>query len=194
MSWLTRCVAIALAICLAGQFAWGHTFPPVHTVVIQVEGCEIAMLVGYRPASGEATDTLLARIAAEPKSHQLEAAKAALAREALAPFSVTVDGKPLSATSLQAKIGIDPGGTRPMVVVLVTYAIPAGGTLAVSSREPRTTRISWTDRASQRVDLDHAPGQGKWFTSVASFLLSLTPPTGVSACANSNTSDSSHSR
>src|SRR6185436_284795 len=107
---LTRCVAIALAICLAGQTAWGHTFPPVRTVVIQVEGCEIAVLVGYRPASGEATDTLLARIAAEPKSHQLEAAKAAIAREALAPLTFTLDGKPLVETSLHAKIGVDPGG------------------------------------------------------------------------------------
>jgi len=180
---LTRCVAIALAICLAGQPAWGHTFPPVRTVVVQVEGCEVAVLVGYRPASGEATDTLLARIAAEPKAHQLEAAKVAMAREALGPLSFTLDGKPLSPTSLRAKIGVDPGGTRPMVVVLVTYAIPAGGTLAVSSREARTTRISWTDRSNGRVDLDHAPGQAKWFTGVASFLLSLTAPPGVSACA-----------
>jgi hypothetical protein len=192
VTWLTRCVAIALAICLAGQPSWGHTFPPVRTVVLQVEGCEIAVLVGYRRASGEATDTLLARIAAEPKSHQLEAAKTAMAREALGPLSFTLDGKTLSPTSLSAKIGVDPGGTRPMVVVLVTYAIPAGGTLAVSSKEPRTTRISWTDRASQRVDLDHAPGQARWFTGVASFLLKLTGPPGVSACAatSSRSSDS----
>jgi hypothetical protein len=183
VTWLTRCVAIALAICLAGQPSWGHSFPPVRTVVLQVEGCEIAVLVGYRPASGEATDTLLARIAAEPKSHQLEAAKAAMAREALGPVSVTLDGKTLSPTSLRAKIGVDPGGTRPMVVVLVTYAIPTAGTLSISSREPRTTRISWTDRASQRVDLEDAPGQAKWFTGVASFLLKLTGPPGASACA-----------
>ena len=44
MTWLTRCVAIALAICLAGQPSWGHTFPPVRKVVLQVEGCEIAVL------------------------------------------------------------------------------------------------------------------------------------------------------
>ena len=192
MTSLTRCVAIALAICLAGHSAWGHTFPPVRTVVVQVEGCEIAVLVGYRPASGEATDTLLARIASEPKAHQLDAAKAAMAREALAPLGFTVDGKPLVATSVRAKIGVDPGGTRPMVVVLLTFSIPAGGTLAVSSHEPRTTRISWTDRASHRVDLDHAPGQTKWFSGVASFLLSLSAPTGVSACAaTAKSSDSS---
>jgi hypothetical protein len=195
VTWLTRCVAIALAISLAGQSAWGHTFPPVRTVVLQVEGCEIAVLVGYRPASGEATDTLLARIAAEPRSHQLEAAKSVMAREALGPLSFTLDGKTLSPTSLRAKIGVDPGGTRPMVVVLVTYAIPAGGSLSVSSREPRSTRISWTDRSSQRVELDHNPGQAKWFTGVASFLLKLTGPPGASACAaTSSRSPDSHSR
>jgi hypothetical protein len=194
MTGLTRCVAIALAICLAGQPAWGHSFPPARTVVIQVEGCEIAVLVGYRPASGEATDTLLARIAAEPKSHQLEAAKVAMARDALAPLSFTLDGKPLVPTSLRAKIGVDPGGTRPVVVVLVTYAIPTGGSLAVTSHEARTTRISWTDRASHRVDLDRAPSQAKWFTGVASFLLSLTGYPGASACATSNSSDSPPSR
>jgi hypothetical protein len=189
---LTRCVAIAVAICLAGPPAWGHTFPPVRTVVVQVEDCEIAVLVGYRPASGEATDTLLARIAAEPRAHQLEAAKVAMAREALAPLVVTLDGKPLVATSLRAKIGVDPGGTRPMVVVLVTYSIRAGGSLAVTSHEARTTRISWSDRSSHRVDLDQAPSQGKWFTGVASFLLSLTGLPGASACVTSpNSSDSS---
>jgi hypothetical protein len=190
---LSGLVAIALAICLAGQPAWGHTFPPVRTVVVQVEGCEIAVLIGYRPASGEATDTLLARIAAEPRSHQLEAAKAAMAREALAPLAFTLDGKPLAPTSLRAKIGVDPGGNRPMVVLLVTFAIPAAGTLAVTSHEPRTTRISWTDRDSQRIDLDHAPGQGRWFTGVASFLLSLAPPPGATSCAAMpNSSVSSH--
>jgi hypothetical protein len=180
---LTRCVAIAVAICLAGQPAWGHTFPAVRTVVIQVEGCEAAVLVGYRPASGEATDTLLARIASEPKSHMLAAAKALMAKEAMAPLTIALDGKPLVPTSVRAKIGVDPSGLRPMVVVLATYAIPTGGTLSATSRDPRTTRFSWTDRSSQRVDLDHAPGQAKWFTGVASFLLSLTPPPGASACA-----------
>ena len=63
---LTRCVAIAVAVCLACQPAWGHTFPPVRTVVVQVEDCEIAVLVGYRPASGEATETLLARLTMVP--------------------------------------------------------------------------------------------------------------------------------
>ena len=175
-SLLTRCVAIALAICLAGQFAWGHTFPAVHTVVLQVEGCEVAVLVGYRPASGESTEQLLARVAAEPKAIRNAAAKSLLASQALAPLTFSLDGKALEPRSVEAKVGVDPDGTRPMVVVLVTFAIPArGGSLNVTSRDPRSTRISWTDSDSHRVDLDHAPGQVKWFTGVASFLLKLAP-------------------
>ncbi len=187
MTWLTRCVAIAVAVLLAGQPAWGHTFPPVRTVVVQVEKCELAVLVGYRPASGEATDQLLGRIASQPKSQMLDAAKSMLAKQALAPLSITVDKRPLVPTTVRAKIGVDPGGTRPMVILLVTYALPLGGSLAVSSREPRSTRISWADRASGRVDLDHASAQATWFTGVASFLLSLAPP-GDSACAHSSSS------
>jgi hypothetical protein len=189
---VTRCVATALAICLACQPAWGHTFPAVRTVVVQVEGCEVAVLVGYRPASGEATDTLLARIAVEPTTQQLATAKGVMGSEALAPLTFALDGKPLSPTSVRAKIGVDPGGTRPMVVVLVIYSVPRGGKLTVASREPRTTQISWTDRASGRIDPDHNPGQAKWFTGVASFLLMLSPPPGVAACvATSKSSESS---
>ena len=187
MTWLTRCVAIALAVSLAGQPAWGHTFPPVRTVVLQVEKCELAVLVGYRPASGEATEQLLGRIASQPKSQMLDAAKSMLAKEALGPLSITVDKQPLVPTTVRAKLALEPGATRPMVILLVTYALPAGGTLAASSREPRTTRISWADRGSGRVDLEHAPAQGKWFTQVASFLLSLAPP-GDSRCAISSSS------
>jgi hypothetical protein len=180
LSGLTRCVAIALAICLAGQFAWGHTFPEVHTIVIQTEACEVAVLVGYRPASGESTEQLLGRIASSPKPARAATAKALLTSQALGPLTFSIDGKPLTPTSVEAKVGVDPDGTRPMVVVLVTFAIPpGGGTLAVTSREPRTTRISWTDRDSHRVDLDHAPGQVKWFTGVASFLLKLAPSWGA---------------
>jgi hypothetical protein len=175
---------------VAVQPAWGHFFPPVRTVVVQIERCEVAVLVGYRPASGEATDTILARIASQPKSQQVEAAKSLLAQQALAPLSFTVDKKPLVPTSVRAKIGTDPGGTRPMVVVLVTFALPAGGTLAVTSKDPRSTRISWADRDSERVDLDRSPAQARWFTGVASFLLSLAPH--GDSCAISSSSVRSH--
>jgi len=117
MTSLTRCVVIAVAVCLAGQLAWGHSFPPLRTVVVQVEKCEVAVLVGYRPASGEASETLLAKIASQPKSHALEAAKNILAKEALAPLSFSVDKRRLVPTEVRAKIGVDPGGTRPMVVL-----------------------------------------------------------------------------
>ena len=183
---LTRCVAIAVAMVLAGQPAWGHSFPAVRTVVVQIEGCEVAVLIGYRPAIGEATDTLLARIASQPKSQMLATAKRELSRVALQPIAFSLDGKPLVPTSVRAKIGVDPGGTRPMVIVLATFALPSAGTLAVTSKDARTTRISWTDRASGRVDLEQAPAQGRWFTGVASFLLSLRA--GDTACAISKRS------
>ena len=185
---VTRRVAIAVAICVAASAAWGHTFPAVRTVVVQVEPCELAVLVGYRPASGEDTDTLLARIASQPKSQMLETARGLLASRAMGSLTFAVDGKPLVPTSVRAKLGVDPGGTRPLVVVLVTFSIPAAGRLAVTSRDTRTTRISWTDRASGRVDLLGAPAQGRWHSGVASFLLSLAAPTGVSACATSPSS------
>lgn len=176
-----RGVAIALAICVAAGTAWGHRFPPVRTVVLQVERCEVAALIGYRPASGEASDTILARVASAPKSQMLATAKNVLATHALAPLTISLDGTPLAPTSMRAKIGADPSGA-PIVVLLVTYRLPRAGVLSVTSKDPRSTRISWTDRDSRRVDLERAPGQGRWFTGVASFLLSLSGPPGDS-CA-----------
>ncbi len=192
---LTRCVAIAVAVCLAGQAAWGHSFPAVRTIVVQVEPCELAVLVGFRPGSGEATEELLKRIASQPKSHALDAAKSLLTAAAMAPLAFSIDGQALVPTSVRAKIGVDPGGTKPIVIALVTFAIPPrGGELVVTSRDARTTRISWADRASGRVDLEHAPTQARWFPGVASFLLTLAGPTGVQACATSASSSQSSQR
>ena len=175
-----RAVALAtlLATCLvtlAGSPAWGHTFPPVRTVVIQVERGEVVLLVGYRPGSGEATEALLARAASQPKSHALGTLRDRMAVDALAPLALTVDGVALVPTKVRAKVGVEPGGARPMVVVLVTYALPRGNQLALASRDPRSTRISWADRKSRRVEIGEAPAQGKWYSGVASFLLNLRP-------------------
>src|SRR5262249_30158082 len=161
-----------------------HTFPPVRTVVVQVEACEVVVMVGYRPGTGEPTEAILARVATQPENQRLEAMRAVMGAYAVAPLSLTLDGKPLVPTTVRAKIGVEPGGARPMVVVLVTYATPVAGRLAISSRDPRTTRISWQDRDSHRVDLTDAPSQGTWFDAVASFLLKVGPP----ACAPSPSS------
>jgi hypothetical protein len=180
---VTRCVAIAVAICLAATPAWPHTFPPVRTVVVQVERCEIALLVGYRPSSGEPTEAILGRVASQPRGQMLDTLRGVLTAYAMAPITVSVDGKPLVPSSVRAKVGLEPGGARPIVVVLVTFPVPSPGQLAISSKDPRTTQISWQDRASGRVkDLD-APSQGRWYVGVASFLLTLAGPTGVPACA-----------
>ena len=181
-------VASALAI-LAGAPAWGHTFPPVRTAVLQVEPCEVALLVGYRPGSGTATDAMLLRAASQPKSLGLATLRDLLTTEALAPLTLGVDGKPLVPTSVRAKIGVEPGGQRPMIVVLVTYALPAGKALSLASADARTTRISWTDRASHRVQISDAPAQGRYFDGVASFLLKLGA-TGGPACASTDSSRS----
>jgi hypothetical protein len=176
-------------------------FPPVHTVVVQVERCELAVLIGYAAGSGEPTERIIARAASQPKSHALDALRASLTAFALAPLQFTLDGQPLAPTSIRAKIGLDAGGTRPMVVVLATFALPGGGELAIRSKDPRTTRISWQDRSSGRIALDRAPAQDHWYTAVASFLLPvLSPPvsppasTGNSACATSGSSPPLQSR
>jgi len=183
-------VASAVAICLAGQPAWGHTFPPVRTVVVQVEPCELVLLVGYRPGTGEPTEAILTRVASAPKSHALDALRGVMTAFAMAPLTVSVDGTALVPTAVRAKVGIEPGGARPAVVLLVTYSLPRGKALAIGSSDPRTTRISWTDRASGRVAIPGAPAQGKWFAGVASFLLELSPPSGGTTCATSPLSSS----
>lgn len=187
---MTRCVVTLLAMLLAVSSAWGHTFPPQRTVVVQVERCEVALLVGYRPGTGEPTEAILARVATQPKSQMLETLRAVMAAFAMAPLSVSLSGAPLVPTTVRAKVGVEAGGARPIVVLLVTYAIPSAGRLEISSKDPRTTRISWQDRGSGRVAELGAPAQGTWFDGVASFLLSLAAPPGDSPCVYSPSSES----
>jgi hypothetical protein len=148
--------------------------------VLQVEPCEVALLVGYRPAAGEGAERTLARIAGLPPARAAEALRDLLGAEAMAPLTLTVDRRPLAPTSVRAKLAPESDGARPVIVVLATYALPAGTSLVITSREPRTTRISWTDRESRRVGLATAPAQGRWSLEAAAFSLDLLPPT---ACA-----------
>jgi hypothetical protein len=179
---VTRCVVIAVAIALAAGPAWGHSFPPVRTVVAQVDACEVALLVGFRPGSGDPTERILARAVAQPAARTLDALRTTMTTYAMAPLSVTVGGTALVPTNVRAKLALDDGG-RPTVFVLVTYAIPrGGGVLAIASKDPGTTRISWQDLESHRVDLARAPAQSHWHDHAASFLLSLAPSSGGSAC------------
>lgn len=183
-------LASALAISLAGPSAWGHNFPPLHTAVLQVERCEVALLVGYTAGSGEPTERIVARAASQPKSHIVDALRDTLAAYAMAPFSIAVDGKPLAPSTLHAKIGLDVSGKRPSVVVLATFPLPSGAQLTIASKDPRTTRISWRDQSSGRIALLHAPAQDHWFSGVASMLLPLGRTTGGPACTSSGSSDS----
>jgi len=181
---LPHCVAALLAISLAAPPAWGHAFPPVRTVVVQVEACEVVLLVGYRPGSGDATERIIARTAAQPMSRAWDALRQTMTAYAMAPFTVALDGVALVPTGVRAKLAFD-DANRPTVFVLVTYAAPRAGALAIASSDPRTTRISWQDRDSGRVALAHAPAQAQWHDHAASFLLTLAAPSGGPACARS---------
>jgi hypothetical protein len=183
---MTRRVATLVAICLACQPAWGHSFPPVRTVVVQIENDGIALLVGYRPGSGAASDNIIARAASQPKSRVMDTLRDVMEAYALAPIAVTIDGKPLVPTSVRAKLDFEGNASKPMVIVLVTYASPPAGKLAVISKDPRTTRFSWQDRSGCRVDIDRSPSQDRWFTGVASFLLELAGPCVSSRSASSH--------
>jgi hypothetical protein len=174
---LATAVAIAL-VALASRPSWGHVFAPLRSIVVQVESCEVVLLVGYRAGSREEADGLVARVASRPKSHAAAAMRDVLAGFAMSPLTLSVDGKPLVPTTVRAKLATDSPQGRPMVVLLVTFALPAGNTLALSTRDPRSTRISWTDRDSGRVDLEAAPAQGKFYSGVASFLLNLSASGG----------------
>jgi hypothetical protein len=160
---------------MAGGAAWAHSFPPQRSVVVQVEDCALSVLIGYRPGTGEATQAILTRIGNQPKSRGLEALKDVMGSIAVAPIAITVDGTPLVPTSVRAKIGVEDGGARPIVVVLVTYALPPGHALEVISKDPRSTRISWQDRSHGRAVVANAPAQDHWHEAVASMLLSLGP-------------------
>jgi hypothetical protein len=163
----------------------------VHTVVVQVERCELALLIGYAAGTGEPTERIIARAASQPKSHAVDALRDTLTAYAMAPFAITADGKPLVPTSLRAKIGLDASGTRPIVVVLATFPLHAGAAaLAITSTDPRTTRISWRDQASGRIVADRVPAQGQWFAGVASFLLPLAAASGGPSCASSGSGHS----
>jgi hypothetical protein len=179
----TKLLASLVAIAVAAGAAWAHAFPPQRSVVVQVEDCELAVLIGYRPGTGEQTQAMLDRISNQPKSRALAALEDVMGATAVAPITIALDGKPLVPTSVRAKLGVEDGGARPIVVVLVTYALPRGHALVVSSKDPKTTRISWQDKSHGRADLAADPQQDRWHDGVASLLLSLGA--GGSTCARS---------
>jgi hypothetical protein len=154
----------------------------VHTVVVQIERCEAALLIGYTPGTGDPTDRIVARVASQPRLHALDALRETLAAYAMAPLTVTLDGVVVAPSTVRVKVGLV--GERPSVVVLATVSLARGGQLAISSRDPRTTRISWEDRSSGRIVDDNAPAQGRWFAGVASFLLPVSAAPGGSSCVS----------
>jgi hypothetical protein len=172
-------IAAAGFAMVGTPLAWSHTFPSVHTAVVQIEPCEVALLIGYTAGTGEPTQRVLARAASQPASRALDALKDTLAAYALAPFSFAIDGAAVAPSSVRAKIGLGTGGTRPTVVVLATLPLPGEAReLTIRSSDPRTTRMSWQDRDSGRIDLPHAPAQDHWFTGAAAFALPIRARSG----------------
>jgi hypothetical protein len=150
------------------------------------------LLVGYKPAAGEATDAVLAKASGAHGAQGFKALRDALAASAMTALTIAVDGEALVATSAEAKLAVEPGAGRPMVIMLVTYALPAGKTLSISTRDPQSSRLSWTDRSRGRIASSGAPGQRIWRDGVASLLLPLAA--GESTCATSKRSSQSAPR
>lgn len=180
---LSLATLVAIGSGVASRPAWGHTFAPLRSIVVQVEPCEVVLLVGYRAGTREEADNIVARVANQPRSQVAAALRDVLGAYAMAPITLSVDGHALVPTTVRAKLAAEAPQTRPMVVVLVTFVLPPGKTLGVMTRDPRSTRISWTDRSSGHVDLETSPAQAKFFSGVASFLLNLTGTPGGSACS-----------
>ncbi|HEY0250429.1 MAG TPA: hypothetical protein VGC41_02840 [Kofleriaceae bacterium] len=178
-------MVVIVAVLLATAPAWGHSFPPARSVVAQVEDRELVVMVGYRPGTGEATAKVLAQAANAPES-KLRQLRDSLAAIAMAPLLIEVDGHALVPTTVRAKLGVEGGNQRPLVVVLVTYSLPSGDAIAIRSNDPRNTRISWQDRSHGRVDLTETPAQDHWADGVASMLLKLCA--GRTRCATATSS------
>lgn len=138
---MKRLSAAAAAILLSTSVAQAHFFPGARDVVVQAEEGSVALLVTYRPSS---------RTPYPAAAHGLM--KALLAIRALQTLNVSLDGRPLE--KLEVKLVEDPPGTgRPLLLVLLSGAVPAGArhlTVDVGEDlEPTSTR--WLDRSNGRV-------------------------------------------
>jgi hypothetical protein len=142
-------VRALLLVCALGATAHAHYVPADRMVVVQAEPEGVAVLITYRPASGERT--MLTGLQAR---HRRDVLTALLGVQAIAGLGLTADGAPLAVSSLSTKLVEDPPGTgRAVVVVLVTADRPAAArelTVSVADLgEPQ--RLKWLDRSRGRV-------------------------------------------
>ena len=190
-------LATAIAIAIAMPQGWGHRFPAVRTVVVQVEPCSVALLVGWRPASGDDTAVLLGEAKTGGKDQEVQILTQRLTALALAPIRLRLGGVEVAPTSVEANVTVEDGTGRPVVLLLVSYPASRGGALEIVSKDPKSTRISWVDKSAGRVEIGAAPTQSQWHDDLASFLLNVavaTPTEGTAPCQRSAKSPSpSHS-
>jgi hypothetical protein len=182
-------LATALAVAYNPLLVWAHRFPSVRTVVVQVEPCSVALLVGWRPASGDTTALLLgeAKVRGSDKDKEIQVLTQQLTAMAMSSLQLVMDDSPLVPTSVEAKVSVEDGTGRPVVLLLLSYAVTTGGKLALLSKEPKSTRISWVDKSNGRVEITSSPSQLQWHDDLASFLLTLSVsiPTEETSCQSS---------
>ena len=165
----TARTGLVFAGVLAFSLAEAHFVPADRMVVVQAEPDGLAVLVSYRPPSGNRT--ALTGLAAHQRADVL---KALLSVQAVAGLALAADGAPLPVTSVEAKLAEDPPGSgRAAIVLLITARRPAGArelTVSVADLgEP--TRLQWLDRSRGRV-VDYGPvPAGRWLSGQAALSL-----------------------
>jgi hypothetical protein len=168
--------ALVLALVLAAGAAAAHYVPGERVVVVQAERDGAAVLVTYRPVE-RARDAMVTAAMAAPADERPARLKALYAARALAPLRLTLDGKPVRADTVEAKLTDDPPRSRRLVAaVLVSVKVPAGAhDLAVEvgeTEEPAVTE--WIDRSDGRAAGAPA-GPGAWLRGKARLELAYKP-------------------
>jgi hypothetical protein len=160
---------VILGALLFAAVAEAHYVPADRMIVVQAEPDGLAVLVTYRPPSGDrsALTGLNAR-------HRADVLKALLSVQAIAGLAIQADGVTLPLDSVEAKLAEDPPGSgRGAVVLLLTARRPAGArelTVSVADLgEP--TRLSWLDRSRGRVAEFGPVSAGQWLRGQAAVSL-----------------------
>lgn len=144
----------ALLLLVVAAPVYAHYVPGERTVVVQAESSSVAVLVTYRPPAGVLGSLLAADANRVAPARRSELVRALLAIRALAPLTLTLDGKNLPLEGMQVKLTDDPPGTgRPAVAVLVTATLPPGAhRLAVDVGDsPEPTVTEWLDHGGGRI-------------------------------------------
>jgi hypothetical protein len=139
----------AILLLLLASTAEAHFVPADRMIVVQAEPDGVAVLVTYRPPSGERS--VLTGLSAR---HRPDVLRALLSVQAVAGVALSADGAPLAAGSVETKLVEDPPGSgRATVVVLLTARRPprarSVNVSVVDFGEP--TRTKWVDRSRGRI-------------------------------------------